>query len=104
DKRTDLYKLLSQDQLDVLLPALAQAKREDIRRLSAYEEGTAGALMSSDYATLEAEMTVAEALDALRLEAPDAETIYHAYVIDDARKLLGVVSLRVLILSSPEQL
>ena len=104
DERTDLYKHLNQEQRDALLPALAQAKREDIRRLSAYEEGTAGALMSSDYATLGAEMNVAEALDALRLEAPDAETIYHAYVIDDVRKLLGVVSLRVLILASPEQL
>lgn len=40
-------------------------------------------------------------MSALRLEAPDAETIYHAYVIDAARKLLGVVSLRVLILASP---
>ena len=104
DERTDLYKQLSQDQRDALLPALAQAKREDIRRLSAYEERTAGALMSSDYATLGAEMNVSEALDALRLEAPDAETIYHAYVIDVDRKLLGVVSLRVLILASPEQL
>ena len=104
DERTDLYKRLNQEQRDALLPALAQAKREDIRRLSAYEERTAGALMTSDYATLAAEMTVAEALDALRLEAPDAETIYHAYVIDDVRKLLGVVSLRVLILASPEQL
>ena len=104
DERADLYKQLSQDQRDALLPALAQAKREDIRRLSAYEERTAGALMSSDYATLGAEMNVSEALDALRLEAPDAETIYHAYVIDVDRKLLGVVSLRVLILASPEQL
>ena len=104
DERTDLYKHLNQEQRDALLPALAQAKREDIRRLSAYEERTAGALMTSDYATLDAQMTVAEALDALRLEAPDAETIYHAYVIDDERKLLGVVSLRVLILASPEQI
>ncbi len=104
DERTDLYKHLNQEQRDALLPALAQAEREDIRRLSAYEERTAGALMTSDYATLRAQMTVAEALEALRLEAPDAETIYHAYVIDDARKLLGVVSLRVLILGSPEQL
>ncbi|MBO1530938.1 magnesium transporter [Psychrobacter sp. F1192] len=103
DERTDLYKQLNQKQRDALLPALAQAKREDIRRLSAYEERTAGALMTSDYATLDAEMTVAEALAALRLEAPDAETIYHAYVIDDERKLLGVVSLRVLILAAPEQ-
>jgi magnesium transporter len=104
DERADLYKCLNQDQRDALLPALAQAKREDIRRLAAYEEGTAGALMTSDYATLGAQMTVAEALATLRQEAPDAETIYHTYVIDEQRQLLGVVSLRVLILASPEQL
>ncbi|SUD90308.1 magnesium transporter [Psychrobacter phenylpyruvicus] len=104
DERTDLYKRLDQNQRDALLPALAQAEREDIRRLSAYAEKTAGALMTSDYATLKAQMTVAEALAALRLEAPDAETIYHAYVIDEQRKLQGVVSLRTLILASPDQL
>ena len=104
DERADLYKCLDQDQRDALLPALAQAEREDIRRLAAYDERTAGALMTSDYATLGAQMNVTEALAALRLEAPDAETIYHAYVIDEQRKLLGVVSLRVLILAAPEQL
>ena len=104
DERADLYKQLDQEQRDALLPGLAQAKREDIRRLSAYKEGTAGALMTSDYATLGAQMTVLEALAALRKEAPDAETIYHAYIIDGQRKLLGVVSLRVLILAAPEQL
>ncbi|HJH08349.1 MAG TPA: magnesium transporter [Psychrobacter pasteurii] len=104
DERTDLYKRLDQDQRDALLPALAQAEREDIRRLSAYAEKTAGALMTSDYATLKAQMTVAQALAALRLEAPDAETIYHAYVIDEQRKLQGVVSLRTLILASPNQI
>lgn len=103
DERTDLYKHLNQQQRDALLPALAQAEREDIRRLAAYAERTAGALMTSDYATLSAAMTVTEALEALRLEAPDAETIYHTYVIDDERKLLGVISLRVLILAAPEQ-
>ena len=104
DERTDLYKRLDQDQRDALLHALAQAEREDIRRLSAYAEKTAGALMTSDYATLKAQMTVAQALAALRLEAPDAETIYHAYVIDEQRKLQGVVSLRTLILASPNQI
>lgn len=104
DERADLYNYLDQEQRDALLPALAQAMREDIRRLAAYEEGTAGALMTSDYATLGIDMNVTEALAALRLEAPDAETIYHAYVIDEQRKLLGVVSLRTLILAAPEQL
>ncbi len=104
DERADLYKYLNQGQRDALLPVLAQAMREDIRRLSSYHEGTAGALMTTDYATLGAQMDVAEALASLRREAPDAETIYHAYVIDEQRKLLGVVSLRGLILAAPERL
>ncbi|HHX36265.1 MAG TPA: magnesium transporter [Gammaproteobacteria bacterium] len=99
DERTDLFKRFDQNQRDTLLPALAQAEREDIRKLSAYVEGTAGALMTSDYAVLRKDMTVAEALASLRTEAPDAETIYQAYVIDKKRKLLGVVSLRDLILA-----
>lgn len=99
DERADLWKALSSDQRATLLPALAQAEREDIRRLAAYPEGTAGAAMTSDYATLAPEMTVAEAIAHLRAEAPDAETIYTAYVIDADRKLLGVVSLRDLILT-----
>ena len=99
DERTDLFKRFDQNQRDALLPALAQAEREDIRKLSAYVEGTAGALMTSDYAVLRKDMTVAEALASLRTEAPDAETIYQAYVIDKKRKLLGVVSLRDLILA-----
>lgn len=99
DERTDLFKRFDQNQRDTLLPALAQAEREDIRKLSAYVEGTAGALMTSDYAVLRKDMTVAQALASLRDEAPDAETIYQAYVIDKKRKLIGAVSLRELILS-----
>ncbi|TDQ37232.1 magnesium transporter [Thiopseudomonas denitrificans] len=103
DERTDLFKRLDPKQQNELLPALAQAEREDIRRLSSYEEGTAGALMTSDYAMLKPGMTVAQALASLRHEAPDAETIYQSYVIDDERRLLGVVSLRDLILAHPDK-
>lgn len=99
DERTDLFKRFDQNQRDALLPALAQAERENIRQLSAYVEGTAGALMTSDYAMLKKDMTVADAMAALRNEAPDAETIYQAYVVDEQRQLLGVVSLRELILA-----
>lgn len=99
DKRTDLFKRFDQNQRNALLPTLAQAERENIRILSAYEEGTAGALMTSEYATLEKAMTVSDALASLRNEAPDAETIYQAYVIDNSRRLLGVVSLRDLMLA-----
>lgn len=101
DERVDLFKRLNEEQQAALLPALAQAERDDLRKLASYEEGTAGAMMTSDYATLKPEMSVAEALVALRREAPDAETIYQAFVIDDQRRLIGVVSLRDLILAAP---
>ncbi|CAM4128470.1 magnesium transporter [Acinetobacter pragensis] len=103
DKRADLFKSLNQQQQDALLPALAQAEREDIRLLSSFVEGTAGAIMSSEYATLKPDLNVQDAIKMLRLEALDTETIYFAYVLDEARKLLGVISLKQLILAKEEQ-
>jgi magnesium transporter len=52
DDRVDLFKQLPDNLRESVLPAMSQAEREDIRRLSAYREGTAGAVMTSDYATL----------------------------------------------------
>ena len=103
DKRADVFKCLDEDQQNALLPALAQAEREDIRQLASYLEGTAGAIMSSEYATLKPNMRVNDAIKMLRLEAPDTETIYFAYVLDEARKILGVLSLKQLILASEDQ-
>ncbi len=99
DERADLFNRLPQEQQETLLPALAQAEREDIRKLASYPEGTAGAVMTSDYATLAPDLTAREALERLRIAAPDKETIYYAYVVDGARRLAGVVSLRDLILA-----
>lgn len=102
DERADLWKRLDPAARDALMPGLAQAEREDIRRLAAYPEGTAGALMTSDYATLSPGETVRQAIAHLRAEAPDAETIYTAYVVDPDRRLQGVVTLRDLILADED--
>ena len=101
DDRADLFKALNEEEQETLLPALAQAEREDIRRLAAYEAGTAGAIMTSDYAVLSPGLTARQALDTLRREAPDKETIYRTYVVDADRKLLGSVALQDLILATP---
>ena len=102
DERADLFKRLPEDRRESVLPAMAQAEREDIRRLSAYKEGTAGAVMTSDYATLSPRLTAAQAIERLREVAPDKETIYYAYVVDERRKLLGFVSLKDLIVARRE--
>ncbi|MGC8638933.1 MAG: magnesium transporter [Isosphaeraceae bacterium] len=99
DERADLVNRLDEDFVDVVLPHLAQAERDDIRRLAAYEPGTAGAVMTTDYVTLPAHINVREALERLRHEAPDRETIYYCYVVDHNRRLIGFVSLKNLILS-----
>jgi magnesium transporter len=101
DDRADLIKHLREDLVESVLALVAQVDREDIRKLSSYREGTAGALMTTDYACLEADITVAEALEQLRLQAPDRETIYYIYVIDNNRRLLGLVELKDLIVARP---
>jgi magnesium transporter len=103
DERADLITRLPQQRTEQILPLLAQAEREDIRRLTAYKEDTAGAVMTSDYATVPAELTAAAAIDRLRHEAPDRETIYYCYVLDDHRRLVGFVSLKNLILAPPHR-
>ena len=99
DERADLVNRLDEEFVDVVLPHLAQAERDDIRRLASYEPGTAGAVMTTDYVTLPAHITVREALERLRHEAPDRETIYYCYVVDHNRRLIGFVSLKNLILA-----
>lgn len=101
DERADLVNRLDEDRVDAIMPRLAHAEREDIRRLTAYEPGTAGAAMTTDYASLPPHLNVRDALERLRREAPDRETIYYSYVVDAERRLMGLVSLKDLILARP---
>lgn len=99
DDRADLFNHLTLQEQQRLLRDLAREEREDIRRLSAYAEGTAGAIMTSDYATLAANMSAYEAIELLRREAPEKETIYRSYILDADRRLIGSVRLHELILA-----
>ena len=63
-----------------------EADRRDIATLVTYGENTVGALMTTDYAWLPPTLTAAEAIDQLRQQAPDKETIYYIYVLDEPRR------------------
>jgi magnesium transporter len=98
DDRADLLRRLGPQVAEALLRLVDEADRRDIAQLTRYGENTAGALMTTDYAWLPDHVTAGDALERLRLQAPDTETIYYVYVVNDQRQLLGVVSLRDLIL------
>jgi magnesium transporter len=104
DDRVDLLRRLLPAVRESLLRLVDEADRRDIALLQSYAENTAGAIMTTDYAWVPARITVGEALERLRLQAPDSETIYYVYVLDDQRRLQGVVSLRNLILAPRHQL
>jgi magnesium transporter len=99
DDRAELLRRLEPRVVESLLRLVDEADRRDIATLVKYPENSAGALMTTDYAWLPANITIEVALDRLRLQAPDRETIYYVYVVDDQRRLMGVVSLRELILA-----
>ncbi len=99
DDRADLLRRLPQPVAEALLRLVDEADRRDIAMLAKYPENTAGALMTTDYAWLPANISVEDAIERLRLQAPNSETIYYVYVVDEQRRLLGVVSLRELILA-----
>ncbi|MBB3329836.1 magnesium transporter [Halomonas campaniensis] len=101
DERTDLFKVLDEDRREALLRRMARQEREDLKRLASYEEGTAGAIMTSDYVAIPSGMTVSQAMMRVRQTAPDAETVYQLYIIDAEGRLAGTLSLRQLMVARP---
>jgi len=100
DDRVDLLQNLDDELSETVIRSLAKAEREDVLRLSNYEEGTAGAVMTSDYVWVYRDSSVREAIKKIKREAPDKETIYTIYVLGDNRELVGFVSLRELMLAT----
>jgi magnesium transporter len=100
DDRVDLLQNLDDELSETVIRSLAKAEREDVLRLSNYEEGTAGAVMTSDYVWIYRENSVREAIKKIKREAPDKETIYTIYVLGENRELVGFVSLRELMLAT----
>ncbi len=104
DDKADLYNLLPVEYGDEFMQQMAQAERDEIKNLASYAENVVGSIMTSNYATLTPDLTAKDAMDHLRKIAPDAETIYLAFVIDEKRQLLGYVPLRKLLVSAAKTL
>lgn len=101
--RTDeivwFLKELDQEQIHYYLDLLERHDTEQISRLLTYETNTAGAIMTTEFITATEDETVAIVLDRLTFVGKDAETIYYIYIVSSSNQLLGVVSLRDLMIS-----
>ncbi|NLW74241.1 MAG: magnesium transporter [Clostridiales bacterium] len=103
DDVVDMLEELPANVVKRVLQNVSPETRATINRFLAYPEGSAGSIMTSEYATLKGEMTVNEAIAHIRKTGYDKETIYTLYVIDNGRKLIGMLELSDLLFGDPEE-
>ncbi|MCX5726528.1 MAG: CBS domain-containing protein [Candidatus Saganbacteria bacterium] len=104
DEAADIIGDLESEKADELLRLMRIRKANAIRDLLKHRDETAGGLMTTEFITLPQNLTVEQVISKLRESAPSAETIYYLYVVDDLGRLVGVLSLRSMIVSSPDKL
>lgn len=102
DNAVDLLNTLDKKQTAKYLSIMPHESAREIRELLHYEDDTAGAIMTTEYVSIVANQTVRSAMYVLKNEATAAETIYYIYVVDQANHLVGVISLRDLIINDDD--
>lgn len=103
DEAADLLSELEDEKAETILEGMEAERSEDVRELLTHGEDSAGGLMTTDFIALKTDYSVDRAIAVLRDAAREAESIYYLYVLDDFGHLVGVVTLRSLILASPER-
>jgi len=101
DDAADVLGDLPDVRSEELLEHMAPEEAADVKELLAYEEETAGGLMTTEFVAVRSDMTAEQTIEHLRRLAPKAETVYYVYVVDEDERLVGVLSLRDLIVSDP---
>ena len=85
-----------------ILKTAGQEQRKWINEMLKYPEDSAGSMMTIEFVDLQSDMSVQEAFDRIRYTGVDKETIYTCYVTDNQRKLLGVITVKALLLAALE--
>jgi len=102
DEAADVLGDLPEEKAQELLKLMDEEEAEDIMELMVHEEDTAGGLMNSEYLSITEDVTIGGALAQVRLLAPDVETAYYIYILDTDEKPLGVITLKDLLMKSPD--
>lgn len=103
DDAADILNELPAEKVKMIFELLEKEDAEDIQELLSHEEDTAGGLMTNEFLSYHRDTTVNEVLENFREDALEVETIYYIFIIDEEDKLIGVSSLRDLLLAKPAQ-
>ncbi len=103
DEAADLLAELPEDRSQELLELMEDEEAEDVRELLTYPEESAGGIMNTEFVAVRPEWTAAKTMEFLRHNTSEAETIYYIYVTDEPGHLIGVFSLRGLVMAQPEK-
>ncbi len=104
DEAADVLSDLPTEKAKEILENIEKEDAEDIQELLGHEEDTAGGLMTNEYIAYASDMTVQEALDRFKSDAREVETVYYIYVLDKDEKLIGVISLRDVLLAEKDSI
>ena len=102
DDVADIIGRLPEEKSQTILDKMKRAESEEVEDLLRYEDDTAGGIMVPDFIALREDVTASEAIESLQTEHSDVEMAFYLYVVDDYGKLVGVSSLRQLVVVSPE--
>jgi magnesium transporter len=102
DDATDVFAELEDQKREDLLSKMEPESAQAVKELLVYDSDSAGGAMTPDVCSVRDFFTVDEAIQAIRDQASELETIYYVYVVNASEELLGVVSMKDLLLSTPE--
>lgn len=102
DEAADVLGELSPGKRREILRLMSPEEAQEVKELMDYSEGTAGSLMTTEMITMPPHFTAQQAIDRLREIAPSVENVYYVFITDSEEHLLGVMSLRELIIATPD--
>jgi len=103
DEAVDLLTEIAPEESRELLDLMPKEEAEEIEELMKYEENTSGSIMNNEFVTLPEHLTTEQAIGHIREMSPEAEMIYYVYVLDKRERLIGVLSLRDLIVADAKK-
>ena len=104
DDAADIVRDLSYEKAETLLRLMGVEDAAEIRQLLGYKDGTAGGMMTTQYVAVRQTTTVGETIEVLRELPEDHPTVHYVYALDEYDKLVGVLSLRTLVLARDDEL